>query len=116
MERSEAELGNFGLFQIVLHHGKKSRLLRVGTLKLMETLILSRLPGHVHFDNPEAEGLPGSRNFYLESEPGVQLGVWQILPADIQVTKGEYSEREHCSTPDVFLNPWSFLSKGLRAI
>ena len=29
--------------------------------------------------------MPGSRNFYLESEPGVKLGVWQILPEDIQV-------------------------------
>ena len=44
-----------------------------------------RYPLHVNFTDPESEGLPGSRNFYLESEPGVRLGVWQILPQDLQV-------------------------------
>ncbi|XP_023324769.1 monoacylglycerol lipase ABHD12 [Eurytemora carolleeae] len=51
-----------------------------------------RLPGYVNFSDPESEGLPGSRNFYLESEPGVKLGVWQILPADIQGSNKDRSE------------------------
>merc|ERR1719193_588663 len=37
-------------------------------------------PKNVDFNNPAAEGLPATRNFYLESEPGVNLGVWHILP------------------------------------
>jgi len=37
-------------------------------------------PKNVDFNNPAAEGLPATRNFYLESEPGVSLGVWHILP------------------------------------
>ena len=49
-----------------------------------------RLPGYINFSDPESEGLPGSRNFYLESEPGVKLGVWQILPADIQVLPADF--------------------------
>jgi len=39
-----------------------------------------RWPKNVDFSNPAAEGLPATRNFYLESEPGVTLGVWHILP------------------------------------
>ena len=26
------------------------------------------------------QGLPGTKNFYLETDSGVQVGVWQILP------------------------------------
>lgn len=37
-------------------------------------------PKNVDFNNPAAEGLPATRNFYLESEPGINLGVWHILP------------------------------------
>jgi hypothetical protein len=40
----------------------------------------------VDFNDPEGEGLPGSRNFFLESEPGVRVGVWQILPAELAVS------------------------------
>ena len=38
-------------------------------------------PKNVDFDKPEDQGLDGARNFYLESEPGVKIGVWHILPA-----------------------------------
>jgi hypothetical protein len=41
----------------------------------------------VDFNDPEGEGLPGSRNFFLESEPGVRVGVWQILPAELAVSR-----------------------------
>jgi hypothetical protein len=47
---------------------------------------LSRWPKNVDFKDPEGEGLPGSRNFYLESEPGVHVGVWHILPAELAVS------------------------------
>jgi len=50
-----------------------------------------RLPGYVDFEDPEGMGIPGSRNFYLESEPGVHLGVWQILPDSIQGNKKDNS-------------------------
>jgi len=39
-----------------------------------------RWPKNVNFDDPDAEGLPGTRNFYLESEPGVKIGVWHTVP------------------------------------
>ena len=29
------------------------------------------------------QGLPGTKNFYLESDPGVSVGVWQILPVSL---------------------------------
>ena len=29
------------------------------------------------------QGLPGTKNFYLETEPGVQVGVWQVLPRSL---------------------------------
>lgn len=39
-----------------------------------------RMPKNINFSSPDEEGLPGVRNFYLESEPGVSVGVWHILP------------------------------------
>ena len=29
------------------------------------------------------QGLPGTKNFYLETESGVQVGVWQVLPSSL---------------------------------
>ena len=49
-----------------------------------------RVPGYINFEDPVSEGIPGSRNFYLDSEPGVKLGVWQILPADLEVNYFHY--------------------------
>jgi len=51
-----------------------------------------KVPGYINFEDPESEGLPGSRNFYLESDPGVKLGVWQILPANIMGSIKNQSE------------------------
>jgi len=42
-----------------------------------------RWPKNVNFSNPEGEGMPGARNIYLETEPGVKVGVWQILPQSL---------------------------------
>jgi len=42
-----------------------------------------RMPKNVHFSDPASEGLPGTKNFYLESDPGVSVGVWQILPVSL---------------------------------
>jgi len=43
-----------------------------------------RVPRVIDFCDPESEGIPGARNFYLESSPGVNIGVWQILPDHIK--------------------------------
>ncbi len=43
----------------------------------------SRWPKNVNFSAPDAEGLPATRNFYLETEPGVKVGVWHILPRSL---------------------------------
>jgi len=40
-----------------------------------------RMPKNINFSAPEDEGLPGTRNFYLETEPGIKVGVWHILPS-----------------------------------
>lgn len=40
-------------------------------------------PKLVDFDHPEREGLDGAINYYLESEPKMKIGVWQILPKSL---------------------------------
>ena len=42
-----------------------------------------RMPKNVNFSNPTSEGLPGTKNFYLETESGVSVGVWHILPLSL---------------------------------
>ncbi|TRY78203.1 hypothetical protein TCAL_01751 [Tigriopus californicus] len=37
-------------------------------------------PKLVDFDHPEEQGLEGTINFYLESEEGIKVGVWHVLP------------------------------------
>jgi len=45
-------------------------------------------PKNVNFSAPDAEGLPATRNFYLETEPGVRVGVWHILPRSLMEEGG----------------------------
>ncbi|CAL4058670.1 unnamed protein product [Meganyctiphanes norvegica] len=40
-------------------------------------------PKGIDFDKPENEGLPGTRNFYVETEDNIRVGVWHILPASL---------------------------------
>ncbi|KAB7495165.1 Monoacylglycerol lipase ABHD12 [Armadillidium nasatum] len=40
-------------------------------------------PRRVNFHNPDKEGLKGTRNFYLETEKGIKVGVWHILPTSL---------------------------------
>jgi len=52
-----------------------------------------RWPKNVNFSAPHREGVPATRNFYLETEPGVQVGVWHILPQSlIGEAEGKTSE------------------------
>ncbi len=39
-------------------------------------ILLVRWPVGVNFSDPEGQGLIGARNFYLETEPEVTVGVW----------------------------------------
>jgi len=39
-----------------------------------------RMLKKVDFTSPQNEGVIGTRNFYLESEPGITIGIWQVLP------------------------------------
>jgi len=39
-----------------------------------------RMPKNINFSKPADEGLPGTRNFYIQSESGVSIGVWHVLP------------------------------------
>ncbi|XP_050731190.1 lysophosphatidylserine lipase ABHD12-like [Eriocheir sinensis] len=38
---------------------------------------------NVDYNSPEREGLPGTRNFYLQTERNVNVGVWHILPESL---------------------------------
>ncbi|XP_045581166.1 lysophosphatidylserine lipase ABHD12 [Procambarus clarkii] len=38
------------------------------------------VPKGVDYNSPEREDLPGTRNFYLETDKNVKVGVWHILP------------------------------------
>ncbi|XP_014680943.1 PREDICTED: monoacylglycerol lipase ABHD12-like [Priapulus caudatus] len=40
-------------------------------------------PPFIDLSMPELHGLPAACAFYLESEPGVTLGVWHILPKNL---------------------------------
>ncbi|XP_047473114.1 lysophosphatidylserine lipase ABHD12-like [Penaeus chinensis] len=53
-------------------------------------------PKNVNFDEPEKEGLPGTRNFYIETEIDVKVGVWHILPESLiaSVPKENLDDRE----------------------
>jgi len=37
-------------------------------------------PKLIDFENPDSEGLLGARNFYLNTDINVEVGVWHILP------------------------------------
>lgn len=52
-----------------------------------------RMPKNINFSAPAEEGLPGTRNFYLKSEPGVTVGVWHILP-ESRVAESEGKDLE----------------------
>ena len=55
------------------------------THKIFNTkkLFLVYWPKHINFNLPEDEGLEGARNFYLETDPNVEVGVWHILPRSL---------------------------------
>ena len=46
------------------------------TTQLIYFKIIVNKKAGVDYENPAAEGLKGTRNIYLESEPGVKVGVW----------------------------------------
>lgn len=52
-----------------------------------------RMPKNINFSDPVTEGLPGTRNLYLDTEPGVKVGVWHILPTD-RVAESEGRDTE----------------------
>ena len=63
-------------------------------LNLLCTIV--RWPWGVNFSEPESQGLVGTRNFYLETEPGVKIGVWHTLPKSLV---GELSDTEYNEEP-----------------
>lgn len=52
-----------------------------------------RWPPFINLSNPEEFNLNWTRSFRLDSAEGVTLGVWHLLPKDLQVTN-EYSDNE----------------------
>ncbi|CAG9855792.1 unnamed protein product [Phyllotreta striolata] len=69
------------------------------------------LPFNANYTHPETYGLPNSRNFYLQTEDDMKLGVWQMLPNDFQEpsnkndikTKEEYFEKALGNGQDVII-------------
>ena len=59
----------------------------------------------------QLQGLPGTKNFYLETEPGVQVGVWQVLPSSLV----EHSEDKDSDWWDAQLNDgrWNYSDQEL---
>ncbi|KAF7286424.1 hypothetical protein GWI33_005342 [Rhynchophorus ferrugineus] len=51
-------------------------------------LTFVHVPAFPDYKNPSAYGLKGSRNFYINTDDGVKLGVWQILPENITDFEG----------------------------
>ena len=37
-----------------------------------------RWPWGVNFSEPSTQGMVATRNFYLETEPGIKVGVWWV--------------------------------------
>ncbi|XP_060519688.1 lysophosphatidylserine lipase ABHD12-like isoform X2 [Cylas formicarius] len=42
-----------------------------------------RIPINADYEHPQKYGLHGARNFYLKTDDGINLGVWQILPENL---------------------------------
>lgn len=45
-------------------------------------------PKNIDFNKPQNEGLKGTLNYYLETDPSVQVGVWHLLP-ESQILESE---------------------------
>lgn len=56
-----------------------------------------RMMRKVDFTSPKDEGVGGSRNLYLESEPGIKIGLWQVLPSSRE-SEGEGEDEEWWSS------------------
>ncbi|KAI9558776.1 hypothetical protein GHT06_015565 [Daphnia sinensis] len=52
-----------------------------------------RWPIEVNYSQPKIHGLKGTRNFYVSTEPKVQVGVWHVLPRDLVDTYSDNSEK-----------------------
>ena len=52
-------------------------------MKCITFAIAVHWPKLIDFEDPESEGLLGARNFYLQTEKNVQVGVWHILPRNL---------------------------------
>ncbi|KAL1516906.1 hypothetical protein ABEB36_000739 [Hypothenemus hampei] len=44
------------------------------------------VPSHANYEQPEKYGMKGTRNFYITSNDDVKLGVWHILPSNLENT------------------------------
>ena len=56
-----------------------------------------RMLRKVDFASPKHEGVVGSRNLYLESESGIKVGLWQVLPSSRE-GEGEGEDEEWWSS------------------
>ncbi|CAK9800210.1 Lysophosphatidylserine lipase ABHD12 [Anthophora plagiata] len=66
----------FGLLPIIFHYSYTIQ-------KKMLFLNLLQWPINVDFSKPESVGMKGTRNFYLQTDQQVKIGLWQILPQSL---------------------------------
>ncbi|XP_068238665.1 lysophosphatidylserine lipase ABHD12-like isoform X2 [Palaemon carinicauda] len=57
-------------------------------------IFLNKVQGNIEFGKPEDVGLPGTRNFYIETEENVSVGVWHILPEPLVHSVPDISSEE----------------------
>jgi len=53
-----------------------------------------RWPVGVNFSRPDVQGLNATRNFYLETEAGVSVGVWHVLPQSLMNKSYDIDDQE----------------------
>lgn len=57
-------------------------------------IFLNSVQDDVDFSEPEDVGLPGTRNFYVETEENISVGVWHILPESLVHSVPDVSSEE----------------------
>ncbi len=40
-------------------------------------------PKHIDFSRPDTEGLEGAINYYIKTDPKIEVGVWHIVPEEL---------------------------------
>ncbi|XP_078034317.1 lysophosphatidylserine lipase ABHD12 isoform X1 [Augochlora pura] len=89
----------FGLLPIIFHYSYTIQ---------KKILFLNFIQWPVDFANPESVGMKGTRNFYLNTDQQVKIGLWHILPQSLVndstiITDADYDSALNNTKQPVFL-------------